>query len=50
VADDFIGTLIVAGEGWGAIGVVLVGLCGALAISTRGPAWGESSRGSRALA
>lgn len=39
VADDFIGTLFDSGEGGGAISVVLIGLCGALAIAGRGPHW-----------
>jgi len=49
VAEDFIGTLVDTGEGWGAISVVLIGLCGAFAISARGPAWRRVLAGLAAL-
>jgi hypothetical protein len=39
VVDDFIGSLLDGGKGFGAIGVVLIGLCGGFAISSRGLLW-----------
>lgn len=45
LTDDFIATLLDTGEGSGAIGVVLVGMAGGLAISGRGPAWVRSLAG-----
>jgi hypothetical protein len=45
VSEDFIGTLIDSGEGSGAIAVVVIGMCGGLALSGRGPVWGRALAG-----
>ncbi len=39
LADDFVGTLMDTGEGSGALGVVIIGICGGFAISDRGRPW-----------
>lgn len=38
LADDFLGVLLDTGEGSGAIAVVVVGMCGGVALAGRGPA------------
>ena len=45
LADDFVGTLMDTGEGGGAIGVVVIGMTGAVCFARRGPVWSRFAAG-----